>query len=167
MSNTIPRSSVAEPARVCGVSFADQPYVVLACDGHNDSWPEHMDEPDIFELSGRLYAFKTPLVTCVPCLQKEVERLRVLARPPSLDRAVQAEVARAFGELLQVFVNNAYHLERRAERRAIGEVSELYNDESLEQYNSEDAADALVEFGRALHVIFGGRIPDEVPRETS
>lgn len=154
MSNTIPRSSVAEPARVCGVSFADQPYVVLACDGHNDSWPEHTDEPDIFELSGRLYAFKTPLVTCVPCLQKEVARLRVLARPPSLDRAVQTEIAHAFGELLAALVDDKRMRIAAARRGRPGECFQLFGH-------------ALRDAARIIHTAMGGPIPDEVPRETS
>lgn len=64
------RDSVAEPTRVCAVSYASQPSVVLACDGHNDSWPQETEVMNIHELDGRLYSFEPLAVTCVACLAK-------------------------------------------------------------------------------------------------
>lgn len=148
---TVLRSSVAEPTRVCGVSYADQPCVVLACDGHNDTWPEQTEVPDIFELSGRLYTFKAAEVTCIPCLHKEVERLRALARPPALDRAVQSEIARAFGVLLHAFVFN-----ERQRKRAATEHSVLLDDDNLEVYARAEENDAICEFRTILHTAFSG-----------
>lgn len=70
---TVLRSSVAEPSRVCAVSYASQPCVVLACDGHNDTWPQETDESNIHELDGRLYSFESSAVTCAACLSKRTE----------------------------------------------------------------------------------------------
>lgn len=74
-----------------------------------------------------------------------------------LDRAVQSEIARAFGALIQAMVDGERCLSHR--RRG----PESWYNTVYEDNADSDRRWGLRTFARILHTAMGGRIPDEVP----
>lgn len=73
-----------------------------------------------------------------------------LAHVAELDRAVQGEIARAFGELLAALVDDERMRIAAARRGRPGECFQLFGH-------------ALRDAALIIHTAMGGRIPDEVP----
>lgn len=77
--------------------------------------------------------------------------LPLVADTLELDRAVQSEIARAFGELIQAIQD--------------GEdcFSMWWTDEIAGHHRDQIHKDAIRKVATILHAAMGGRIPDEVP----
>lgn len=79
----------------------------------------------------------------------------VLAHVAELDRAVQSEIARAFGALIQAMVDAEYYLSLRGPNSS---YDLIYADNADGTFRAGTRA-----FRGILHTAMGGRIPDEVP----
>lgn len=85
------------------------------------------------------------------CILSEDTLSLPIADTYELDRAVQGEIARAFGALIQAMVDGRECFERYS-----GEHAALMECEQLHQ-------DAIRKVATILHTAMGGRIPGEVP----
>lgn len=74
-----------------------------------------------------------------------------------LDRAVQSEIARAFGALIQAMVDAEYYLSLRGPNSS---YDLIYADNADGTFRAGTRA-----FRGILHTAMGGRIPDEVPHD--
>jgi hypothetical protein len=85
-------------------------------------------------------------------LAKTLVDITEVAGPPELDRAVQSEIARAFGALIQAMMD--------------GEdcFSMWWTDEIASHHRDQIHQDAIRKVSTILHTAMGGRIPDEVSR---
>jgi len=77
---------------------------------------------------------------------------RELADTYELDRAVQGEIARAFGELIQAMVDGEQCF------------SMWWTDEIASLHRDQIQQDAIRKVASILHTATGGRIPDEVSK---
>lgn len=80
----------------------------------------------------------------------------VLAHVAELDRAVQGEIARAFGELLG-------GLRVASQHARLASQAHSWSRFAREQSATDHRRNAVSNFRRILHTSMGGRIPDEVP----
>jgi len=83
----------------------------------------------------------------------------VLAHVAEIDRAVQSEIARAFGALIGL-LSAASQQEHLA---AFSPPKQAWVGKSLRRKADGFRKRALFDFRRILHLSMGGRIPDEVP----
>lgn len=96
------------------------------------------------------------LAGALPDAPHEGAEFAPIADTYELDRAVQGEIARAFGELLgglKVASRHEY-LARRAHP---------WSRSARERSATDHRRNAVSNFRRILHTAMGGRIPDEVP----
>lgn len=83
----------------------------------------------------------------------------VLAHVAELDRAVQSEIARAFGEMVKrlLIASQSAHL------ASFSPPKQEWTRKQLAQKARDHQRLAVTRFAAILHTAMGGRIPDEVP----
>lgn len=91
-----------------------------------------------------------------PCALYDDTPSLPIADTLELDRAVQSEIARAFGELLGGLKVASHHARLASQAHSWPRFAR-------EQSATDHRRNAVSNFRRILHTSMGGRIPDEVP----